>query len=161
MSFSRLIWPSACPPLPGSVWAALTAATSPSNPEAKVAIAGAPQTFAVVIQASNFAAALRPEVAVLPTPDAHTSAVKWRARSATALAVASCSTRATTAAAMASRAEVGWTSSHASCRALGSDGSAAGVSGTGMVSPRALRPDGVGFVRRSATKRCTCRLVPG
>ena len=43
-----------------------------------------------------------------------------------ALAVASCSTRATTATATASSAETGWTSSHASCRALGSAGSPAG-----------------------------------
>ena len=130
MSFSRLIWPSACPLLQGSVRATRTAGASPSNPEANVAIAGAVQAFAVVIQASNSAAASRPDVAVLPTPDARTSAVKRRARSATALAVASCSTRAITAAATASRAEVGWTSSHASCRALGNDGSTAGVSGT-------------------------------
>jgi DNA-binding transcriptional LysR family regulator len=46
------------------------------------------QAFAVVIQASNSAAASRPGVAVLPTPEARTSAMKWHARAATALAVA-------------------------------------------------------------------------
>jgi len=126
MSLRRLIWPSAWPLLQGSVRAARTAVASLSSPEANVAMAGALQAFALVIQAAKSATASRPAAAVLPTPEARTSAVKWRARSATALAVASRSTRATTAAAAASRTEIGWTSSHASCRALGNDGSATG-----------------------------------
>jgi hypothetical protein len=56
----------------------------------------------------------RPSVAVLFTLEARTRAVKRRARPATALAVSSCSTWVTTAAAAASKAMVGWTRSHAS-----------------------------------------------
>ncbi len=102
-----------------------------------------------------------PPVAVLFTPEARTRAVKRRARPATALAVSSCSTRVTTAAAVASKTTAGWTRSHASCRAVGSGLPAAGRSGMLTVLCRGLRPDRIGFVRRSATKRCTCRLVPG
>ena len=53
MSFSRSIWPSNCPLLQGSVRADRTAAASPSNPEANVAIAGAVQAFAVVVQVGS------------------------------------------------------------------------------------------------------------
>ena len=98
MSFDRIFWPCACPLLQGSVRADRTAAASLSNADANIAIAGAAQAFVVMIRRLTQPWHCDPESPSYPRPT--------RARSATALAVSSCSTQVTKATATASRAEV-------------------------------------------------------
>ena len=135
---------------------------SASNPEANVAMAGASQLRARVIQAAMSAAASASWslVTVLPFQAARTGAVKRPARPVIVRAVSSCSTRLTTAASLASHTEGGWTSNHANCRAGGHGASVPGRCESLALAQRGLRRDRTGLVRRSATKRCICRLVP-
>ena len=93
-------------------------------------------------------------------PKARTRAVIQRASVSAILVSVSYSTRLTTATAVVSSAATGWTSSHASCGAVGKGGSlpqplAAPASSR---SPTRRRPTLAGGVRRSASQWWTCLL---